>query len=39
MAAYAVRWVDYARDQRDSLSADARAALDAALRQLVHDPR
>jgi hypothetical protein len=39
MAAYAVRWVDYARDQRDALPAEARHELDVALRRLVADPR
>jgi hypothetical protein len=38
MAAYAVRWVDYARDQRDALPDEARRELDAALRRLVVDP-
>ncbi|WP_239308200.1 MULTISPECIES: type II toxin-antitoxin system RelE/ParE family toxin [unclassified Frankia] len=39
MATYAVRWVDYAREQRDSLSAEARHQLDTALGRLVADPR
>ncbi|KJE24447.1 hypothetical protein FF36_01177 [Frankia torreyi] len=39
MTVHGVRWVDYARDQRDSLPAEARTALDIALRRLVEDPR
>jgi len=36
---YAIRWVDYARDQREALPAGARGELDAALRMLAADPR
>jgi hypothetical protein len=39
MAVHGIRWVDYARDQRDGLAAEARAALDTALRRIVEDPR
>ncbi len=39
MPAYAIRWVDHAREQRDSLLPEARAMLDEALHDLVRDPR
>ncbi|CAO5246783.1 hypothetical protein [Frankia sp. AgKG'84/4] len=39
MAIYAIRWVDHAREQRDSLPPEARAMLEEALRTLVRGPR